>query len=134
MSSLAKTPFASHPNNATASLANAQAAPAARDNPRAASAMLLAAIVSALLVVANQMIDAWSEGHLLAAWVVLWVVGFAALALLSGPSRVAGRKVVAALRAWREEAAMARAEREIWWIAQSDPRLMAELRSAMDRG
>ena len=31
------------------------------------------------MVVANQVIDTWSEGHLLAAWMVLWVVAFAAL-------------------------------------------------------
>ena len=37
------------------------------------------------MVVANQVIDTWSEGHLLAAWMVLWVVAFAALALLTLP-------------------------------------------------
>ena len=46
---------------------------------RGAASMLLAAMVSALLVVANQVIDTWSEGHLLAAWMVLWLVAFAAL-------------------------------------------------------
>jgi hypothetical protein len=45
--------------------------------------MLLAAMVSALIVVADQLIDSWADGDLLAAWVVLWVVGFAAVALLA---------------------------------------------------
>ena len=60
------------------------------DGARGAATLLLAAVVSALLVVANQMIDTWSEGHLLAAWMVLWLVAFAALALLSAPARRAG--------------------------------------------
>ena len=47
-------------------------------------------MVSALLVVANQVIDTWTEGHLLAAWMVLWLVAFAALALLTAPARRAG--------------------------------------------
>ena len=70
--------------NAAAALKSA----AARfDGARGAASLLLAAVVSALLVVANQVIDTWSEGHLLAAWMVLWVVAFAALALLTLPAR-----------------------------------------------
>ena len=57
------------------------------DGTRGAASLLLAAVVSALLVVANQVIDTWSEGHLLAAWMVLWLVAFAALALLTMPAR-----------------------------------------------
>lgn len=57
------------------------------DGARGAASLLLAAVVSALMVVANQVIDTWSEGHLLAAWMVLWVVAFAALALLTLPAR-----------------------------------------------
>ena len=50
-----------------------------------AASLLLAAVVSALMVVANQVIDTWSPGHLLAAWMVLWVVA-ATLALLTLPA------------------------------------------------
>ena len=32
-------------------------------------------------------IDTWTEGHLLAAWIVMWTVAFAALALLAAPAR-----------------------------------------------
>eukprot|EP01030_Chromulinospumella_sphaerica_P032877 gene32877-33678_t len=54
---------------------------------RTLSGMLLAAVLSALLVVADQVIDTWVDGHMLAAWVALWTVAFAALALLAPPLR-----------------------------------------------
>jgi hypothetical protein len=38
------------------------------DGARGVASLLLAALVSALVVVANQVIDTWTEGHLLAAW------------------------------------------------------------------
>ena len=63
--------------------------------------MLLAAVVSALLVVANQVIDTWTEGHLLAAWIVLWTVAFAALGLLAAPARRAVHAVARFLVACR---------------------------------
>ena len=68
---------------------------------RAASSVLLAAIVSALLVVANQVVDTWSEGHLLAAWIVLWIVAFAALGIqrpVDGEGRGGARHPLEGLR------------------------------------
>jgi len=103
------------------------------DGARSAATGLMAAVVSALLVVANQVIDTWSEGHLLAAWMVLWVVGFSALALLSAPTRGLARRTVAAMGQWRQARARDRADRELWDLAHSDPRLMAELRYAIFR-
>ena len=38
---------------------------------------------SLLGLVANQVAGTWTEGHLLAAWIVLWTVAFAAIALCS---------------------------------------------------
>ena len=70
---------------------------------RGAASLLLAAVVSALLVVANQMIDTWSEGHLLAAWMVLWLVAFAALALLTAPARRAGVVLLSAAQSWAQK-------------------------------
>jgi len=49
---------------------------------RTLAAMLLAAIVAAFVVVADQMMDTWADGHLLAAWVALWAVAFASVGLL----------------------------------------------------
>ncbi len=101
------------------------------DRSRGAASLLLAAIVSSLLVVANQVVDTWTEGHLLAAWIVLWTVAFAAIALLAAPARRAGR--VLSLR-WDNVTAtqrQARADREYWQAALLDPRVMADISRAM---
>ena len=42
---------------------------------RGASALLLAALVAALMVVVNEVAHNWTDGHMLGAWVVLWVEG-----------------------------------------------------------
>lgn len=101
------------------------------DGSRATATLLLAAIVSALLVVANEVVDTWTEGHLLAAWIVLWTIGFAALALLAAPARAAA----AALRAsWRESQArrlQRRQDEQYWQAALQDARLMADISRAM---
>lgn len=100
---------------------------------RGVATLLLAAVVSALLVTANQIIGNWTEGHLLAAWIVLWSVAFAGLALLAGPLR----RLVQQLRSWaarwqdaRREAA---SDAQIWAVALTDGRVMAELSCAMSR-
>ncbi len=96
-----------------------------------ASTLLLAAIVSALLVVANQVIDTWTDGRLLAAWMVLWLVAFAALALLSAPARRAAVALRAGLAAWAERRRHAAEDQRTWEVAIRDPRIMAELNRAM---
>lgn len=101
------------------------------DSARASATLLLAAIVSALLVVANQVVDTWTEGHLLAAWIALWTIGFAALALLAAPAR----KAAAALRvSWRESKArrlQRRSDEQYWQAALEDARIMADISRAM---
>ena len=101
------------------------------DSARGASSLLLAAVVSALLVVANQVIDTWSEGHLLAAWMVLWLVAFAALALLSAPARRAAASLRAGFARWVESNRRAAEDQRTWQVAIRDPRIMAELNHAM---
>ncbi len=96
--------------------------------------MLLAAIVSAMLVVADQLMSTWVQGHLLAAWVALWAVGFAALALLAGTVRRFSAGVVADLDQWSARVAQKRADERLWRIALQDSRVMADLQSAMSRG
>ena len=83
------------------------------DSARGLSAMLLAAMVSALVVVADQMIETWVDGHLLAMWVVLWAVGFAAAALLSGAACRWAARAVAAGDAWSARLAKARADARV---------------------
>jgi hypothetical protein len=103
------------------------------DSTRGLAAMLLAAVVSALVVAADQMVDSWAEGHLLAAWVVVWAVGFAAMALFAGTARRLAVRVVASLDAWSVRQARARADQRLWATALSDPRIMADLQVAMGR-
>jgi hypothetical protein len=105
----------------------------ALDDSRTLAGMLLAAVLAALLVVADQVIDTWTDGHLLAGWVALWTVAFAALALLAPPMRQIaafaaggfGRRMVT----WR----MAREEARMWEMASHDPRVVEEIRAAMAR-
>jgi hypothetical protein len=60
---------------------------------------LLATLVSTLIVIADRMVDAWTNGGLLLALVVLWLAVFLGLVLFS---RVSGRLAVWAVVAWRE--------------------------------
>ncbi|MCJ0765519.1 hypothetical protein [Variovorax terrae] len=100
------------------------------DSAKGLAAMLLAAIVSALLVVASRLVDTWTDGHLLAAWVLLWAVGFAALALFAGTARLIARRLVTSLDAWSHRVAQQRADKRLWAIARNDPRVMADLQAA----
>ncbi len=50
------------------------------------------------MVAANELIDSWSDGHLLAAWLVLWGIAFAGMALLAAPARNAVALVRGAAR------------------------------------
>ena len=104
---------------------------AAFDGARGAAALLLAAIVSALLVMANQVVDTWTEGHLLAAWIVLWTIAFAGIALLAAPAR---RTVLALRASWKAAVAARRQaaeDRRLWDVALTDARVMADLSRAM---
>ena len=101
------------------------------DSTRATATVLLAAIVAALLVVANQVIDTWTEGHLLMAWIVMWTVAFAALALLAGPARRTARNVRSGFKRWSAARRQAAQDEQLWNIALTDARVMADISRAM---
>lgn len=101
------------------------------DGARAASSLLLAAVVAALVVVANQVVDTWTEGHLLAAWIVLWIVAFAALAFLAAPLRRASTALRAGLKTWNERRLQAAQDEQYWQAALADARVMADISRAM---
>ena len=103
------------------------------DAGRSLSAMLLAAMVSALVVVADQLIDTWADGHLMVAWVALWVVCFAALGLFAGSARVLAKSWMLSWQNWSAQRAQRRADQHLWAFAQHDPRIMAELDAAVAR-
>ena len=103
------------------------------DGSRGLATMLLAAAVAALVVLADQMIGTWADGHLFLGWVALWVVIFAGSALFSGTARRAAQATLRALDGWSRSLAEARAEARLWDLARTDPRLKAELMQARAR-
>ena len=100
------------------------------DNARGLTAMLLAAVVAAMVVVADRLISTWADGHLLLAWVFLWVVVFAGLALFADTARSLARRAIVSLDGWSQALAEARAETRLWEMARMDHRLMNELMAA----
>ena len=114
--------------NAIAALQNIAAG---FDGARGAASLMLAAVVAALLVVANQVIDTWGEGHLLAAWMLLWAVAFAAIALLAAPARRASVMLRTSYKAWVESRRQAAEDQRTWSVALQDARVMADLSRAM---
>jgi hypothetical protein len=103
------------------------------DSARANASLLLAAIVAALMVVANQIIDTWTEGHLLAAWIVMWTVAFAALALLAGPAHRAAVALRSGFKRWGAARKQAASDQKLWEVALTDARVMADISRAMSQ-
>ena len=95
--------------------------------PRALATLLLAAGVAALAVVTDRLIDTWADGHLLAAWTLMWAVVFLGSLLLASPARHAAQGAMAALNGWALRRARARAEARTQALARQDARLQAEL-------
>ena len=46
------------------------------DSSKTMAGMLLAAVGAAMLVVVDQVIDTWADGHLMVVWVWLWGSGW----------------------------------------------------------
>jgi hypothetical protein len=103
------------------------------DGARGTATLLLAALVAALVVVANELVTTWTEGRLFAAWVVTWLVAFAALALFAKPARRVGGRLRTALRGWSEARKQAAEDDKLWSIALTDARVMADLSRAMSQ-
>ena len=101
---------------------------------RGLATVLLSAIVAAVAVAADQIMDSVAEGHLLVIWTGAWLAAFAALALLADASRSLAAALKSRLDAWSARVAQSRAERRLWAMAQTDPRMMADLQAAMQRG
>lgn len=103
------------------------------DSSRSLAGMLLAAVVAALLVVADQLIETWADGHLLVVWVALWTVAFTALALLAPPLRQLTDLAARVLTRWSKARAQERSDNAIWAVAQQDFRVMRDLQVAVIR-
>lgn len=112
---------------------SAKPAPRNTDGARSLSALLLAAVVAAMVILADRLVSTWADGHLLLAWVFLWVVVFAGLALFADSARRVARRGIVVLDSWSQSMAEARAETRLWEMAKHDPRLMSELTLARTR-
>lgn len=99
----------------------------AREHSRTLAGMLLAAVVAAVLVVVDQLINTWVDGHLLVVWVILWSVAFAMLAVLAPTLRQLADRVARSLTGWVAARRQRRAEAALWCLAQQDHRVMHEL-------
>ncbi|MDM7942727.1 MAG: hypothetical protein QUV35_08865 [Hydrogenophaga sp.] len=125
-------------SNPTVSIGLGRTSPAGRqprraDSSRGLAALLLAAVVAAMVILADRLISTWADGHLFLAWVLLWVVVFAGLALFADSARRLARRGIVVLDSWSQSLAEARAETRLWEMARHDPRLMGELTLARTR-
>ncbi|MEN9537892.1 MAG: hypothetical protein RLZZ126_127 [Pseudomonadota bacterium] len=100
---------------------------------RGLAALLVSAMVAGVLAVADQMIDTWADGHLVAAWAFLWALGFLTLVFLGPVVKAYVADYASAVR--RHQARRTQAHREAAYLAaaEADPRIMAELRAAILR-
>ncbi len=100
---------------------------------RGLAALLLSAVAAAVMVVAYQLMDSVAEGHLMVMWIAMWAVAFAVLASFAGAARNVALRIKAGLDGWSRSLAASRADERMWAVAQSDPRVMADLRIAVTR-
>lgn len=99
---------------------------------RGAASLLLAGTVAALMVAVHALIDTWSDDHQLAAWIALWGIAFAGMALLAAPARNAVALLRSGAQAWNEARRRAQEDERTWNTALHDARLMADLSRAMN--
>ena len=103
------------------------------DSTKGLAAMLLAALVAALMVVAEQLVSIWSDGYLLVSWVTLWAIAFATLALMAPTAHRLATRMSAAWKERTTRVANERSDAQYWASAQRDPRVMSELQAAISR-
>ena len=94
---------------------------------RPLAAMLLAATVAALAVVAERWVDRWSDGHLLAAWLVVWAVVSVAILLIAGTARRIALRSLAGLAQWAYDRRQARTRARMLELVGGDERLLADI-------
>jgi hypothetical protein len=136
MTSFVQPHFAtSHPgaDRLEAAVAAVQTGAKNLSGSRGLATLLLAAMVSALMVVANQVIESVSDGHLFAAWIGLWTVAFAALALFAAPARQMSNNLRAGWASWIITRKATANDERMWSIALQDARVMADITCAISR-
>jgi hypothetical protein len=101
------------------------------DSARGVAIILLSAIVSTVLVIVNQVIDTYTDGHLMAAWMFMWLVAFSTIALLAAPIRRSVNGFKPAFRSWLTARRERANDERMWEVALQDPRVMAEIQRAV---
>lgn len=114
-------------------MGRAQAALSRLRSPAGMASLLIAGGVAAVIVVAEQVVSAWADGHLLVAWIAMWVIVFGLLAIFSDAIRAWPAQWQAHLQVRRQAARTRADDEQTWEAAQADPRLMAELDHALLR-
>lgn len=135
-----------HPGvlRAEAAIAQAQRLPAtllalwlqvkhAATSTRGLTTLILSTAVSGLILVADQSMDTWAEDHLFAAWVALWTLLFATLAVFAPVIKRTLDQASREWTTWRGRIAAADSEAAFLASAYNDPRVMEELRAAILR-
>ena len=107
--------------------------PAREHGGEALATMLLAAFVAALVAAANSVVDSYADGHLLIGWVVLWTVGFAAIALSAGAARNAALRLSHMVGHWAQQRTLRHADAYLMAVARNNPALMADIEAAQAR-
>ena len=100
---------------------------------RGLALMLLTAIIAAMLVVANSVIDSYTDGHLLAAWIALWATAFTGLAIFADTAARLAASITLSLRDWSQLRRQRLSDANFMALAERDPRIMAELLAAVER-
>ena len=100
------------------------------DSAKTLATLLSAAVVAALVVVADRVIDSWADGHLLATWVIMWAVAFAALGFFAPLLKQMFGNLNVSYQSWSLRSQNAHAEEAYWQSALNDPRVMAEYQAA----
>lgn len=117
----------------TDSLERIQRALAYLRSPVGLVGVLVAAGLATVMVVAEQVVSALTDGHLLAVWVAMWAIVFGLLATFSDAISAWPAQLQARLQQRRANAAARAADERTWAAALADPRLMAELHCALLR-
>ena len=100
------------------------------DSAKTLATLLSAAVVAALVLVADRVIDSWADGHLLATWVIMWAVAFAALGFFAPMVKQGAAKLLTRYEDWSQRARIKQEEEAYWHSALNDPRVMAEYQAA----
>ena len=66
------------------------------------------------------------------AWIVMWAVAFASLALLATPAKHAAAALRVGLQRWNVARKQAREDDQLWQLALTDARVMADISRAMN--